>query len=44
MEWNAKRLKKVTVFSKNGGKTTLICGDKNKTITLKKGQKLEIDW
>ena len=44
MEWNAKTLKKVTVFSKNGGKTTLICGDKNKAITLKKGQKLEINW
>ena len=44
MEWNAKTLKKVTVFSKNGGKTTLICGDKNKVITLKKGQKLEINW
>lgn len=44
MEWDAKTLKKVTVFSKNGGKTTLICGDKNKAITLKKGQKLEINW
>lgn len=44
MEWDAKALKKVTVFSKNGGKTTLICGDKNKTITLKKGQKTEIMW
>ncbi len=44
MEWNAKTLKKVTVFSKNGGKTTLISGDKNKTITLKKGQKTEIMW
>jgi len=44
MEWNAKTLKKVTVFSKNGGKTTLISADKNKAITLKKGQKLEINW
>lgn len=44
MEWNAKTLKKVTIFSKNGGKTTLISGDKNKTITLKKGQKMEIIW
>jgi alpha-L-fucosidase 2 len=44
MEWNAKALKKVTVFSKNGGKTTLISGDKSKVITLKKGQKIEIIW
>jgi alpha-L-fucosidase 2 len=44
MEWNAKILKKVTVFSKNGGKTTLICGDKNKAVTLKKGQKIELLW
>jgi alpha-L-fucosidase 2 len=44
MEWNAKALKKVIVFSKNGGKTTLICGDKNKTVTLKKGQKMELLW
>lgn len=44
MEWNAKILKKVTVFSKNGGKTKLISGDKNKTVLLKKGQKMEIIW
>jgi alpha-L-fucosidase 2 len=44
MEWNAKTLRKVTVFSKNGGKTTLINGDKNKAITLKKGQRIEIIW
>ena len=44
MEWNDKTLKKITIFSKNGGKTTLVCGDKNKTITLKKGQKMEIMW
>lgn len=44
MEWNAKTLKKVTIFSKNGGKTTLICGDKTKSVSLKKGQKLEIIW
>lgn len=44
MEWNTKTLKKVTVFSKNGGQTTLICGDKNKTVLLKKGQKMEFIW
>lgn len=44
MEWNAKTLKKVTVFSKKGGKTTLISGNIKKAITLKKGQKTEINW
>jgi alpha-L-fucosidase 2 len=44
MEWNGKLLKKVSVFSKNGGKTTLISGDKKQVVTLKKGQKLEIVW
>jgi alpha-L-fucosidase 2 len=44
MEWNAKTLKKVTVFSKKGGKTKLSSGVKNKEITLKKGQKMEIIW
>ncbi|MBW4359251.1 glycoside hydrolase family 95 protein [Flavobacterium taihuense] len=44
MEWSAKMLKKVSVFSKNGGKTTLICGNKKQDITLKKGQKTEIVW
>ena len=44
MEWNAKTLKKVTIFSKNGGQTTLIFGDKKESILLKKGQKMEINW
>jgi alpha-L-fucosidase 2 len=44
MEWNGKLLKKVSVYSKNGGKTTLISGDKKQDITLKKGQKTEIVW
>ncbi|MFB3386431.1 glycoside hydrolase N-terminal domain-containing protein [Flavobacterium sp. LAR06] len=44
MEWEKKLLKKLTVFSKNGGKTTLISGDKKQDITLKKGEKLEINW
>jgi alpha-L-fucosidase 2 len=43
MEWNNKKLVKVTVFSKIGGKTTLISGDKKQNITLKKGEKLEIN-
>lgn len=44
MEWNAKVLKKVTVFSKKGGKTTLISGNTKKAIVLKKGEKMEINW
>jgi alpha-L-fucosidase 2 len=44
MEWSGKTLKKVTVFSKNGGKTVLVCGDKNQQLSLKRGQKIEILW
>lgn len=42
--WNNKKLEKVIVFSKKGGKTTLVFGDKKQNITLEKGQKLEINW
>jgi alpha-L-fucosidase 2 len=44
MEWQNHTLKKVTVFAKQGGETTLICGKKQKSVSLKKGQKSEIDW
>nr|WP_315200114.1 glycoside hydrolase family 95 protein [uncultured Flavobacterium sp.] len=44
MEWNNKKLQKVTVFSKNGGETVLINGDNKKEVTLKKGQQTEIVW
>ncbi|MCC9062192.1 glycoside hydrolase family 95 protein [Flavobacterium piscisymbiosum] len=44
MNWENKILKKVTVSSKLGGKTTLISGDKKQNITLKKGEKLEVKW
>ncbi|SHL28844.1 glycoside hydrolase family 95 protein [Flavobacterium saccharophilum] len=44
MSWENKLLKKVTIISKNGGKTTLISGDKKQDITLKKGEKLEVNW
>nr|WP_315240676.1 glycoside hydrolase family 95 protein [uncultured Flavobacterium sp.] len=44
MEWDNKVLTKISVSSKNGGKTTLISGDKKQDITLKKGQKIGIDW
>ncbi|MNW07415.1 hypothetical protein D3C71_2040150 [compost metagenome] len=44
MNWENKMLKKVTVSSKIGGKTTFISGDKKQNITLKKGEKLEVNW
>lgn len=44
LDWNEKTLKKVTISSKKGGKTTLISGNKTKTISLTAGQKMEIVW
>ncbi len=44
MNWENKILKKVSVSSKTGGKTTLINGDKKQNIVLKKGEKFEINW
>ena len=44
MSWENKILKKVTVSSKLGGKTTLISGNKKQNITVKKGEKLEVNW
>ena len=44
MDWANKALKTVTILSKTGGKTTLICGSKQKTITLAKGQKVILKW
>ncbi|MBF4508155.1 glycoside hydrolase family 95 protein [Flavobacterium sp. JLP] len=40
--WANKKVEKVTIFSKLGGKTTLIFGGKNQNVTLKKGEKLEV--
>ncbi|MBC8006119.1 MAG: glycoside hydrolase family 95 protein [Verrucomicrobia bacterium] len=44
MQWDNKTLKKVTVYSRNGGTTNLICGDKQKNITLSKDKHMEIEW
>ncbi|QSB27532.1 glycoside hydrolase N-terminal domain-containing protein [Flavobacterium sp. CLA17] len=44
MEWSNKTLNKVVVFSKKGGKTVLINGDKKREIILEKGQTTEINW
>jgi len=43
MDWDNKVLKKLTVFSKKGGTTKLICGDKQKEVTLKTNEKIDID-
>lgn len=42
MNWSNKKPQKVMISSKNGGKTTLIFGDKKQEIVLKKGEKKEI--
>lgn len=42
--WQDKVLKKISVLSGEGGKTSLICGEKKKEITLKKGERKEVIW
>lgn len=44
MTWSDKKPEKVIVSSKNGGKTTLIFGDKKQEIVLKKGESIEIKF
>jgi Alpha-L-fucosidase len=44
IEWSNKVLQKVTVLAKGDGSTLLKSGDKQKTVTLKKGQVLDIAW
>ncbi|MGE5426723.1 MAG: glycosyl hydrolase family 95 catalytic domain-containing protein [Methylococcaceae bacterium] len=44
MDWENRTLKNVTVTSKNGGSTTLICGDQQKSVTLGKGKKMTMKW
>lgn len=44
MDWANKTLKTVTVLAKVDGKTTLVCGGKQKELTLKKGQKVTLNW
>ncbi|MFY9150787.1 MAG: glycoside hydrolase family 95 protein [Prolixibacteraceae bacterium] len=44
MSWSSKKVNKLSVYAKNGGKTTLFYGDGNKEIALKKGQTLELSW
>lgn len=42
--WDKGVLQKITVYSKNGGKTTLVSGNKQKQILLKKGKSVELIW
>ena len=44
MRWENKVLIKFSVQSTSDRTTTIICGEKQQRITLKKGQKLEINW
>lgn len=43
MDWKNKTITKFSVYSKNGGTTTIIYGKKIKKLNLKKGQKVVID-
>jgi alpha-L-fucosidase 2 len=44
MDWKKRELKKLTITSKSGGTTKLISGNKQKEISLKPGQKIELTW
>jgi alpha-L-fucosidase 2 len=44
MEWSDKTIKKLSIYAKNNGKTTLFYGKEKKEIALKKGQTLELSW
>ncbi len=44
IDWAKKTPKTVSISSKIGGKTTLVCGNKQKTITLPKGRKVTVRW
>jgi alpha-L-fucosidase 2 len=44
MEWSNKKPIKVTVFSKKGGATQLVFGDKTENINLTKGEKRIVNW
>ncbi|MDW7693836.1 glycoside hydrolase family 95 protein [Flammeovirgaceae bacterium SG7u.111] len=44
LAWESKALVKMEIEAKVGGTTTLIYGDKQKEITLEKGEKLEVIW
>jgi alpha-L-fucosidase 2 len=43
-EWKNKTITKLTVLAKSDGTTTLMNGNKQKIIALKKGQRITINW
>ncbi|WP_163398474.1 glycoside hydrolase family 95 protein [Flavobacterium fluviatile] len=44
MIWSNKKVKSLIVSSKKGGKATVILNGKEQTVSLKKGEKKEINW
>jgi len=44
LDWTNKSLKTVTISAKTGGTTTLVCGAKQKEISLTKGQEVTLKW
>ena len=44
MEWYNKTIKKLSVFAKKPGKTTLFYGNERKEISLSKGQTMDLIW
>lgn len=44
MDWTGKTVKKISVFARKTGKTTLFYGSGKKEISLKKGQTMEMVW
>ena len=44
MEWNNKIVKKLSVYAKKSGMTTLFYGNDKKEINLKKGQTISLNW
>ncbi|MDB5241185.1 MAG: hypothetical protein JWP57_1810, partial [Spirosoma sp.] len=44
MEWAGNRLRTVTIYSETGGQTKLISANKTKSISLKAGQRLTVNW
>jgi alpha-L-fucosidase 2 len=44
MDWSNKIIKKLSVYSRKTGNTTLFFGNEKKEIRLKKGQTMEMSW
>jgi alpha-L-fucosidase 2 len=44
MDWSNKTVKKLSIYAKKTGKTTLHYGSEKKEISLRKGQTMEVSW